>query len=116
MNMALASVLKSDFGEFSYEKCQPLDFKGEMIHSDVGFESAPGESLSFTVRNPLCAAADDEVERKIEFLHGTTTLAFKVIGFSLNISEYVAILLGFLTTRLKLFSAPSDDHTYLSII
>ncbi|XP_033838501.1 proteasome subunit beta type-5 [Periophthalmus magnuspinnatus] len=75
--MALASVLNSDFGDFSYEKCQPVDFIGGMGLSGGGFESAPGESLSFTVKNPLCAEAEDDVEKKIQFLHGTTTLAFK---------------------------------------
>eukprot|EP00064_Thunnus_orientalis_P006675 superscaffoldBa00000708_g6693 len=45
--------------------------------SGLGFEATPTDSLSFSVRNPLCAGEEDGVERKIEFLHGTTTLAFK---------------------------------------
>ncbi|XP_058501309.1 proteasome subunit beta type-5 isoform X2 [Solea solea] len=75
--MALASVLSSDCADFSFDKCQTFASDCGPAQSGLGFESTPGDGLSFTVRNPLCARGDDEVERKIEFLHGTTTLAFK---------------------------------------
>lgn len=44
----------------------------------MGFDATPGDGLNFLVKNPLDAGDEDGVERKIEFLHGTTTLAFKV--------------------------------------
>ncbi|XP_059200412.1 proteasome subunit beta type-5 [Centropristis striata] len=75
--MALASVLSSDCADFSYNNCQPFGFGGGREQSGVGFDSTPGDGLSFSVQNPLCAGEEDGVERKIEFLHGTTTLAFK---------------------------------------
>lgn len=74
--MALASVLQSDCADFSFGNCQPFGYGPGQ--SSLGFEATPGDNLSFSVRNPLCAVAEDDVERKIEFLHGTTTLAFKV--------------------------------------
>ncbi|XP_008292170.1 proteasome subunit beta type-5 [Stegastes partitus] len=75
--MALASVLNSDCADFSIDSCQPFGYDCGPEHSGLGFESTPGDSLSFSVKNPLYAGAEDGVERKIEFLHGTTTLAFK---------------------------------------
>ncbi|KAG7524969.1 cadherin-24 isoform X1 [Solea senegalensis] len=75
--MALASVLRSDCADFSFDNRQTFASDCGPAQSGLGFESTPGDSLSFTVRNPLCARDDDDVERKIEFLHGTTTLAFK---------------------------------------
>lgn len=76
--MALASVLNSDCADFSVDNFQPFAFGCEPGHSGVGFDGTPRDSLSFSVKNPLCASDEDGVERKIEFLHGTTTLAFKV--------------------------------------
>lgn len=76
--MALASVLSSDFAELSVDNCQPFKLgsaPGESVH---GFDATPGDGLSFLVKEPLWDVGDDGVERKIEFLHGTTTLAFKV--------------------------------------
>lgn len=76
--MALASVLNSDCADFSFDSCQPFAFGCEPGQSGLGLEPTPGDNLSFSVKNPLCAVDEDGVERKIEFLHGTTTLAFKV--------------------------------------
>lgn len=76
--MALASVLNNDCAEFSFDNGKPFEFGCGLGQSGPGFESTPGDNLSFLVKSPLCAADDDDVERKIEFLHGTTTLAFKV--------------------------------------
>lgn len=76
--MALASVLSGDCADFSFDNCQPSGFGCGPGQGGLGFEATPGDSLSFSVRNPLYAGEDDGVERKIEFLHGTTTLAFKV--------------------------------------
>lgn len=76
--MALASVLNSDCADFSVDNFQPFAFGCEPGHSGVAFDGTPTDSLSFSVKNPLCASDEDGVERKIEFLHGTTTLAFKV--------------------------------------
>merc|ERR1719268_23108 len=75
--MALASVLGSDCADFSFDNCQPSGFGCGPGVSGLGFEATPTDSLSFSVKNPLCAGEEDGVERKIEFLHGTTTLAFK---------------------------------------
>ncbi len=76
--MALASVLNSDCADFSFEICQPSANGCGPGQSGLGFDSTPGDGLSFSVKNPLLAGDEDGVERKIEFLHGTTTLAFKV--------------------------------------
>lgn len=76
--MALASVLNSDCADFSFDNCQPFAFGCGPGKSGLDLEGAPGDSLSFSVKNPVCAGDEDGVERKIEFLHGTTTLAFKV--------------------------------------
>lgn len=76
--MALASVLNSDCANFSFETSQPFGFGCGPGQSGLGFDATPGDGLSFSVKNPLCAGDEDGVERKIEFLHGTTTLAFKV--------------------------------------
>jgi len=75
--MALASVLNSDCAKFSFDNCQPLGFGCAPGQSGLGFDATPGDGLSFSVRNHL-SSEDDDVERKIELLHGTTTLAFKV--------------------------------------
>lgn len=76
--MALASVLNSDCADFSFDNCQPFSKGCVPGQSGLGFDATPGDGLSFFVKNPLCAGEEDGVERKIEFLHGTTTLAFKV--------------------------------------
>lgn len=77
-NMALASVLSSDYAEFSFDNCQPFSSGCAPSTHGAGFDATPGDGLNFLVKNPLGAADEDGVERKIEFLHGTTTLAFKV--------------------------------------
>lgn len=76
--MALASVLDGDCADFSTDYCQPFAFGGGPGESGLGFEVTPRDNLSFSVKNPLVESDNDGVERKIEFLHGTTTLAFKV--------------------------------------
>ncbi|KAF5900950.1 proteasome subunit beta type-5-like, partial [Clarias magur] len=69
--MALASVLKSECADFE----QPFAFGCEFDDADVGFGETSGERLNFAVK-PF-EGEEDGIERKIEFLHGTTTLAFK---------------------------------------
>lgn len=76
--MALASVLNRDCANFSFDNCQTSGFGCGPEQSGLGLDATPGNGLSFSVRNPLCGGDEDGVERKIEFLHGTTTLAFKV--------------------------------------
>lgn len=76
--MALASVLNRDCADFSFDNSQCFANTCGLGQSGLGFDSTPGDGLSFLVKNPLSAAEDDGVERKIEFLYGTTTLAFKV--------------------------------------
>lgn len=78
VKMALASVLNSDSADFSFDNCRPFSNGCGPGQSGVGFDATPGDGLNFLVKNPLCAGDEDGVERKIEFLHGTTTLAFKV--------------------------------------
>lgn len=75
--MALASVLNGECEDLSFERSQPFSNGCGAGHSSLGFEATPGDGLSFFVKNAL-SDTDDGVERKIEFLHGTTTLAFKV--------------------------------------
>ncbi|KAK2895692.1 hypothetical protein Q8A73_015180 [Channa argus] len=53
------------------------DMKRRENQRAAGFEATPIDGLNFSVKNPLCPSDEDGVERKIEFLHGTTTLAFK---------------------------------------
>lgn len=76
--MALASVLSSECADFSLDFRQPFGFNCGPGQSGADCDAAPGDSVSFSVKNPMLAGDDDGVERKIEFLHGTTTLAFKV--------------------------------------
>ncbi|MEQ2157808.1 Proteasome subunit beta type-5 [Goodea atripinnis] len=75
--MALASVLSSDCADFSSDYRQPFAFSCGSGQNEVEHEAIPEASLSFCVKNSLLAGDEDGVERKIEFLHGTTTLAFK---------------------------------------
>lgn len=75
--MALASVLNSDCEDLSFGRSQTFSNTCGAGHSSLGFDATPGDGLSFLVKNSL-SDTDDGVERKIEFLHGTTTLAFKV--------------------------------------
>ncbi|XP_041092854.1 proteasome subunit beta type-5 [Polyodon spathula] len=68
--MALANVLR---GESAFFSNNARSFG--LAESLAG--AASGEGLSFAVRDPLCPEAGVGPEEKIEFLHGTTTLAFK---------------------------------------
>ncbi|CAL8347821.1 unnamed protein product [Merluccius merluccius] len=71
--MALASVLGSDYADFSFAG------NGSFACGGGGLADRPTDvdKLSFAVRGALEPAEQDDVERRIEFLHGTTTLAFK---------------------------------------
>merc|ERR1719391_930405 len=73
--MALASVLKSDYADFSFDNHKPYGFGYGLGKSDV--RASLGEDLSFAVQTSLNSSDGEGIERKIEFLHGTTTLAFK---------------------------------------
>lgn len=77
--MALSSVLRSESAEFANRFNQPIANGCGLNQTDLGFGAALDDSLNFAVK-PL--GEEDEPERKIEFLHGTTTLAFKVSSFS----------------------------------
>jgi len=73
--MALASVLKNDYADFSFDSHKPFGFGYGLGKSDV--RASLGEDLSFAVQTSLNSSDEEGIERKIEFLHGTTTLAFK---------------------------------------
>lgn len=77
--MALSSVLRSESADFADHFNQPFAHGCGRNQTDLGLGAALDESLNFAVK-PLDEG--DEPERKIEFLHGTTTLAFKVSSFS----------------------------------
>lgn len=83
--MALASVLGSDYAEFSSDNRQRFANDCLPSNSGLGFDATPGDGLNFAIKNSLGAPDEDGVERKIEFLHGTTTLAFKVSSSSFYI-------------------------------
>ncbi|KTG37474.1 hypothetical protein cypCar_00008313 [Cyprinus carpio] len=72
--MALSSVLRSESADFADHFNQPFAHGCGPNQTDLGLGAALDESLNFAVK-PLDEG--DEPERKIEFLHGTTTLAFK---------------------------------------
>ncbi|KAL7876441.1 hypothetical protein AOLI_G00114040 [Acnodon oligacanthus] len=72
--MALCSVLRGEFADFSDAPDQPSAFGCGLNQTDLGFGATPGDSFNLAVKT----VGDEEgPERKIEFLHGTTTLAFK---------------------------------------
>ncbi|KAJ8336523.1 hypothetical protein SKAU_G00377430 [Synaphobranchus kaupii] len=75
--MALASLLKSESADFSLRCERPFAFGAGWDQTELGFGTSAGDGLNFAVKAPLCAEDEDGPERKIEFLHGTTTLAFK---------------------------------------
>lgn len=83
--MALASVLGSDYAEFSRDDRQRFANDCPPSNSGFGFDATPGDGLNFSIKKSLGGPAEDGVERKIEFLHGTTTLAFKVSSCSFHI-------------------------------
>uniref|UniRef100_A0A8C5CE44 Proteasome subunit beta type-5 n=2 Tax=Gadus morhua TaxID=8049 RepID=A0A8C5CE44_GADMO len=70
--MALASVLGSDYADFSFDTDKSYAFG-----SGLAAEPTSIDNLSFAIKGALGSAEQDDVEKKIEFLHGTTTLAFK---------------------------------------
>lgn len=72
--MALASVLRSESADFNNDFIP--QFGCGFNDTDIGFGAKPADSLSFALK--AAESEDDASERKIEFLHGTTTLAFKV--------------------------------------
>ncbi|XP_051553337.1 proteasome subunit beta type-5-like [Myxocyprinus asiaticus] len=72
--MALSSVLRSESADFCDRFNRPFAPDCGLDQTDLGFGAALGDSPSFAV-TPLVEGG--EPERKIEFLHGTTTLAFK---------------------------------------
>ncbi|XP_018613718.1 proteasome subunit beta type-5 [Scleropages formosus] len=63
--MALASVLQGEYADFNSHSGRPFSFASE------------SDGLSFSVKASLHGEDAEGPERKIEFLHGTTTLAFK---------------------------------------
>lgn len=83
--MALASVLGSDYAEFSRDNRQRFANDCPPSNSGFGFDATPGDGLNFSIKKSLGGPDEDGVERKIEFLHGTTTLAFKVSLCSFHI-------------------------------
>ena len=68
--MALSSVLQSESADFSFGKDGSFGYGCGRNDLD--------ESLNFAVRASMNPVDEEGPERKIEFLHGTTTLAFKV--------------------------------------
>ncbi|XP_034039213.1 proteasome subunit beta type-5 [Thalassophryne amazonica] len=75
--MALASVLSSDCADFSFDNSRQFGFGCGLKHNAVREEAAPGDFLNLSFNAPLSAPDAEGVEKAIEFLHGTTTLAFK---------------------------------------
>ncbi|KAJ8272599.1 hypothetical protein GJAV_G00091140 [Gymnothorax javanicus] len=75
--MALASVLKSESADFSLRSGRPFTFGASWDQTELGFGSSAADGGNFAVKNGLFPADEDGPERRIEFLHGTTTLAFK---------------------------------------
>ncbi|GAA6068102.1 proteasome subunit beta type-5, partial [Tachysurus ichikawai] len=69
--MALANLLKSECADFE----QPFSFGCGFNDTNLGFGEPSGDRLNFAVK-PF-EGEEDGIERQIEFLHGTTTLAFK---------------------------------------
>ncbi|XP_038860195.1 proteasome subunit beta type-5-like [Salvelinus namaycush] len=75
--MALSSVLQSESADFSFNNDLSFSFGCGFGQTDLGFGAAPGDRLNFAIKASLGPDEKDGPERKIEFLHGTTTLAFK---------------------------------------
>ncbi|XP_023688439.1 proteasome subunit beta type-5 [Paramormyrops kingsleyae] len=75
--MALASVLRGDCADFSGRSDRPFAFGSGLDQTELGFASEAGDGPSFAVKSGLYPETEEGPERKIEFLHGTTTLAFK---------------------------------------
>ncbi|XP_021469507.1 proteasome subunit beta type-5 [Oncorhynchus mykiss] len=75
--MALSSVLQSESADFSFNNDRSFSFGCRFGQTDLGFGAAPGDRLNFAIKASLGPDDKDGPERKIEFLHGTTTLAFK---------------------------------------
>lgn len=77
--MALSSILRNESADFSDQFDRAFAHGCGLNQTNLGFGAALGDSPNFAVKT---LGEDDEPERKIEFLHGTTTLAFKVSSFS----------------------------------
>lgn len=75
LNMALSSLLRSESANFSDQFDRSFVHGCGLNQTDLGFGASLGDSANFAVK-PL--GDSDEPDSKIEFLHGTTTLAFKV--------------------------------------
>ncbi|XP_076134590.1 proteasome subunit beta type-5-like [Alosa pseudoharengus] len=71
--MALADILHGD--SIHFQRPHGLSFSSGQ--NDIGFRSEFGDGNNFALKASLGGGCDDGVEKKIEFLHGTTTLAFK---------------------------------------
>lgn len=74
--MALSNILRSEVADFSSSRSFALGCG--LDPGDLGFGTDSVHSLNFSVNPALGVSDEDAPERKIEFLHGTTTLAFKV--------------------------------------
>lgn len=72
--MALADVLHGDSIHFQ----RPHGLSWSSGENHLGFRSEFGDGNNFAIKASLNGGCDDGLEKKIEFLHGTTTLAFKV--------------------------------------
>lgn len=84
--MALASVLSGESADFSLRSERPYAFGAGWDQTELGFGTSEADGLNFAVKNALSPEDEEGPERKIEFLHGTTTLAFKVsviVGYCL---------------------------------
>ncbi|XP_068196473.1 proteasome subunit beta type-5 [Antennarius striatus] len=75
--MALLDVMRSDCADFSFDYCRSFSGSRGPRQRDVGLDAAQGDDLRLFVNNPPRSADEVGIERKIELLHGTTTLAFK---------------------------------------
>lgn len=76
--MALASVLQGECADFSGRSDRSFVFGCGLDRTELGFASEAGDGPTFAVKSDLYTETEEGPERKIEFLHGTTTLAFKV--------------------------------------
>ncbi|XP_048866807.1 proteasome subunit beta type-5-like [Brienomyrus brachyistius] len=75
--MALSSILsRESLGLFGSD-AGSIGAGFSVGRTGLGFSSVSGDGLSFDVRAPPYTGDEAAPESKIEFLHGTTTLAFK---------------------------------------
>lgn len=76
--MALSSILSRDSLGLFGSDAGSVGAGFSDGRTGLGFSSVSGDGLSFDIRAPLYTDDKAAPESKIEFLHGTTTLAFKV--------------------------------------